>query len=75
MPIRPHLDDVTAFEPHAIEAMSKAFEEACIALHVFAGDERGRETIATRIIDLARTGVIDAAALRDRVLMESRAAA
>jgi hypothetical protein len=55
--------------------MSKAFEEACAALHVFAGDQRGREVIATRIIDLARNGVIDAAALRDRVMLESRSAA
>jgi hypothetical protein len=32
MPIRKHLTDKTAFGPVAIEAMSKAFEEACIAL-------------------------------------------
>jgi len=43
--------------------MSKAFEEACNVLQVFTGDEKGREIIATRIIDLARGGVIDAAAL------------
>jgi hypothetical protein len=36
--------------------MSKAFEEACNALQVFAGDEKGREIVATRIIDLARRG-------------------
>jgi hypothetical protein len=63
MPIRKHLTDKTAFGPVTIEAMSKAFEEACIALQVFAGDEKGREIIATRIIDLARGGVVDAAAL------------
>jgi hypothetical protein len=57
MPIRKHLADKTAFGPTAIEAMSKAFEEACIALQVFAGDEKGREIIATRIIDLARNGL------------------
>ena len=54
MPIRKHLTDKTALGPAAIEAMSKAFEEACIALQVYAGDEKGREIIATRIIDLAR---------------------
>lgn len=53
--------------------MSRALEEACTLLHVFAGDARGRETIAMRIIDLARSGVIDADALRDRVILESRA--
>ena len=40
-------------------------------LKIFAGDERGRQIIATRIIDLASTGVIDARALRDRVLLEA----
>ena len=53
-------------------AMSKAFEEACIALQVYAGDEKGREIVATRIIDLARNGLIDSAALRDRVIAEAR---
>ena len=56
MPIRKHLTDKTAFGPAAIEAMSKAFEEACVALQVYAGDEKGRGIIATRIIDLARRG-------------------
>lgn len=72
MPIRRHLNEQSAFEPDAIAAMSKAFEESCAALKIFAGDERGREIVATRIIDLARNGVIDAAALRDRVVQESR---
>ena len=72
MPIRKHLTDKRAFGPAAIEAMSKAFEEACIALHVYAGDEKGREIIATRIIDLARNGLIDSTALRDRVIAEAR---
>ena len=72
MPFRKHLTDKTAFGPAAIEAMSKAFEEACIALQVSAGDEKGREIIATRIIDLARGGVVDAAELRDRVVAEAR---
>jgi hypothetical protein len=72
MPIRKHLTDKTAFGPAAIEAMSKAFEEICIALQIQAGDEKGREIIATRIIDLARNGLIDPTALRDRVIAESR---
>jgi hypothetical protein len=72
MPIRKHLTDKTAFGPAAIEAMSKAFEEACTALQVYAGDEKGREVIATRIIDLARGGLIDPTALRDRVIAEAR---
>jgi hypothetical protein len=72
VPIRKHLTDKTAFGPAAIEAMSNAFEEACIALQVYAGDEKGREIIATRIIDLARSGLVDPTALRDRVIAEAR---
>jgi hypothetical protein len=74
MPIRKHLTDQTAFGPAAIEAMSKAFEEACIALQVFAGDEKGREIIATLIIDLARGAMVDADALRVQALTASAAA-
>ena len=59
MPIRPYLADKAAFGPDTIAAMSKAFEEACIAPRVFAGDEKGREIVATRIIDLARNGLVD----------------
>ena len=40
MPIRKHLTDKRAFGPAAIEAMSKAFEEACIALQVYAGTRK-----------------------------------
>jgi len=67
--------DVCAFEPEQISAMSQAFQEACNALRIFAGDERGREIVATRIIDLARSGVVDPHVLRDRVLLEARLAA
>jgi hypothetical protein len=70
-----HLNTQTAFEPEAIRVMSQAFDDACNALRIFAGDEHGRQVIATRIIDLAGSGVIDAKALRDRVLLEARAAA
>ena len=72
MPIRPHLPESNTFEPEAVAAMSWAFEQACAALHVFAGDRNGREIVATRIIDLARLGIVDANTLRDRVLAESR---
>jgi len=75
VPIRPHLSELTAFEPPAIAAMSRAFENACAALHIPAGDIRGREIIATRVIDLARSGLLDTKALQDRVLAEARMAA
>jgi len=75
MPIRQHLPDHHAFEPHHITAMSSALEKVCAELRIYAGDRHGREIIAARIIDLARNGVFDADALRDRVLKESRSAA
>ena len=73
--IQPHLDAKSVFEPEALRVMSEAFHDTCNALQIFAGDEHGREVIATRIIDLAGSGVIDAKALRDRVLLEARTAA
>lgn len=73
MPIRTYLEDHHAFQPEEIDAMSRALEEACKALNI-NGDARHRETIAARIIDLARNGVLDAKALSERVLAESRAA-
>ena len=71
-PIRNYLDGHAAFEPEAILAMSDAFEQACIALNIPAGDPHGREVIAMRVIDLARSGVIDTKTLRNRVLFEAR---
>jgi hypothetical protein len=62
MPIRPYLDDVAAFEPEAVDAMSRALEETCKALHV-NGHAHDRQVVAARIIDLARTGILDAKAL------------
>lgn len=52
--------------------MSDALEDACKILHI-DGQMHDREVIATRIIDLARTGVVDAKALAARVIAESRA--
>jgi hypothetical protein len=71
MLIRKDLAEQCAFEPEAINAMSRAFDEACAALKIFDGDERGREVVATRIVDLASSGVIDAKALCDRVISEA----
>ena len=73
--IHSHLEDPAVFDPEALRVMLQALHDTCNALHIFAGDEHGRQVIATRIIDLASMGVIDADALRDRVLMEARLAA
>ena len=62
------------FEPNDIEAMSLAYEQVCNALHV-NGDAEARETIAARVIELARRGERCPTALRDRVLAEANAGA
>jgi hypothetical protein len=72
MPIRTYLEDQSGFDPEDINTMSKALEETCTALQV-NGHTKEREIIAARIIDLARNGVVDAAALRDRVVAEAQA--
>jgi hypothetical protein len=64
-------EDAGCFDTDATRAMSQAFTDACNALRVFNGDERGREAIAVRIVELARSGVVDAKALRERLLAEA----
>jgi hypothetical protein len=71
MPIRSFLDSHSAFDPEQIDAMSRALEDACKALNI-DGQITDREVIAARIIDLARSGVIDAKALSDRVIAEAK---
>jgi hypothetical protein len=66
------IEEFNTFDPEEIEAMHKAYAQACIDLHVFAGDEHGKRVIAARVIDLAKTGVVNAGALRDRVVFEAR---
>jgi hypothetical protein len=75
MGLSAHFPENGTFDPEAIEAMSKAFGEACNALRIFAGDVRGRETIAARVIDLARDGIIDPSTVVERILSESMAVA
>src|SRR5438874_13829922 len=68
--IVPFLRNQSAFEPETVHAMSAAFDEVCRALDL-NGDFRARETIAVRVIELARRGERDAIRLRDRVLREA----
>ena len=72
MPIRGYVEDHAAFDPEAIRIMSQAFEEVCAALQIADTDDRERAIVAARIIDLARSGVLDAQALRERLLLEAR---
>ena len=64
------LESAGAFEPSDIQAMFLAYEGICDALHI-NGDIRARETIAVRVIELARRGERRPMVLRDRVLAEA----
>lgn len=68
--ILPFLPDQSAFAPEAVRAMSDALDGVCQGLGVNR-DNRARETIAVRIIELARHGQLDVNHLRDRVLREA----
>jgi hypothetical protein len=70
MPIRPFLAEPSAFLAEHVAAMSEAFDAICFELRLRPEQTREREHIAERIIDLGRTGVLDAAALRERVWRE-----
>jgi hypothetical protein len=69
--IIPFLHD-DGFDPDALRAMSTALEEVCRKLQV-NGDQRAREVMAVRIIELARRGERDPERLSDRVLWEAGA--
>lgn len=64
------LGSAGAFEPNDIQAMSLAYGDICDALHI-NGDIRARETVAVRVIELARRGERSPTVLRDRVLAEA----
>jgi hypothetical protein len=67
-----YIEDAGAFDPEIVSAMSKAFAETCNALKISAGDERGREAVAVRIIEIVRSGVVDPAAIQSTVMAEAR---
>ncbi|MEA3132890.1 MAG: hypothetical protein QOG17_736 [Gammaproteobacteria bacterium] len=60
-----------AFDPEAVQAMSTAFDEICAALHLPACARCEREHVAARVIELARCGLTEPRALRERVLWEA----
>jgi hypothetical protein len=71
--ISPFLTGQPVFGPHDIQVMSMALDEVCDTL-ALNGDVRARETVATRIIELARRGERSPTKLRDRVLAEANGA-
>lgn len=59
------------FDPEALGAMSTALDRACDALQLPENAARERETVAVRIVELARRGERDAKRLCERILHEA----
>jgi hypothetical protein len=68
--IIPFLRDVSVFEPEATQAMATAFDELCHALKLTESAVNERESIASRIVDLARRGERNSLKLVERVLVD-----
>jgi hypothetical protein len=68
--IIPFLRDQSVFEPEMTQAMSAAFDEACMALKLPDTATYQRETVAIRVIAWARRGLRDPARLREQVLRD-----
>ena len=66
--IRPFISERAEFQPELVEAMAKAFDKVCEALHINPEQNREREMIAESIMDLVRAGVRDPDALRDQAV-------
>ena len=62
MPIRPFLNGA-AFEPEAIRNMSVVFESVCAELGLRDKDDPATRLVASKIIELAQSGLLDAARL------------
>ncbi len=57
-----------AFEPEAVQAMGQAYEGLLADLKLTDRDDPFTHVIAKRILEVARTGVWDSAAIRKQVL-------
>jgi hypothetical protein len=71
--VHPFLRDAV-FEPEEVHALALAFDDICREMDLPAAATVAREVVATRIIDLAREGLIEPMLLKDRVLHEVRMA-
>jgi hypothetical protein len=69
MPIRLFLNGA-AFEPEAIRNMAVVFESVCAELVLSDKDDPATRLIASKIIEFAQSGVLDAARLRSMTRKE-----
>ena len=59
-----------AFEPPQLQAMAYAFENACHDLKLQLKDDRERERVARKVIEIAQRGERDPIRLKEQVLAE-----
>jgi hypothetical protein len=71
MPIRPFLN-VEQFDQETIRILGVAFEQVCIALRTGDCDDNVGQAIATKIIELAKTGERNPDLLCERALEDIR---
>jgi hypothetical protein len=71
--MHPFIKDAV-FDPEATHALAIAFEDICTDMKLPDTDSDARRIVATRVIDLAREGVLDPKLLRERVMREVSAA-
>ena len=69
MPIRPYLKE-GAFGPETVDAMAAAFSDVCKMLDDAGRADVSKETIAGKIIELARAGETDWVVLREMAMSE-----
>ena len=67
MPIYRLLKD-TEFEPEAVEAMGRAYEDVLTELQLLDRNDPFTEIVAKKVIQVASTGVHDPAEIRKQVL-------
>jgi len=70
MPLRQYLLEGSAFDPEAISTMSVVFESVCAELGLRDKDDPATRLVASKIIELAQSGVLDAARLRSMTRKE-----
>ena len=59
-----------AFEPEAVQAIAGAFEEACRKLGLAERTDPLRDIVASKVLEVARTGERDPVRLCERALKE-----
>ena len=69
MPIRSYIKE-GAFGPEIVSAMAAAFEDVRKTMEASGRSDVAQETIAAKIIELARTGETDPVVLREMALSE-----